>query len=200
MHDGVRAIQFLRSKANEWNIDPRRIAAGGGSAGSGISQWIGFHDDMADPESKNPVEHLSSRLSCVIPMNMQSTYDPREIKKLIPGEAYKNQALVPFFARPSEWDWDKEPIDPELDVMLKDASPINHLTSDDPPVFLIHYQKNNKPGNIHHPNFGKHLKAAMDNLDIECIRSMDSDYPNKMAEYEDMVKFLKKHFKMTNNH
>ena len=49
MHDSARAIQFLRSKAIEWNLDADRFAAGGGSAGSGISQWIGFHDDMANP-------------------------------------------------------------------------------------------------------------------------------------------------------
>jgi acetyl esterase/lipase len=32
--DGARAIQFLRSKANEWNLDPKRVAAYGGSAGA----------------------------------------------------------------------------------------------------------------------------------------------------------------------
>src|SRR5580704_383283 len=26
-HDGARAVQFLRSKAKEWNIDPQRFAA-----------------------------------------------------------------------------------------------------------------------------------------------------------------------------
>src|SRR6516225_12331585 len=34
--DGARAIQFLRFKAKDWNIDPSRIAATGGSAGAGI--------------------------------------------------------------------------------------------------------------------------------------------------------------------
>ena len=95
---------------------------------------------------------------------MQSTYDPRAIKRLIPGEAYKHPALVPFFARPEGWDWDTDQIDEALDRMLNDASPINHLTADDPPVFLIHYERSNKPGNIHHPNFGKHLKEAMDKV------------------------------------
>jgi len=46
MHDCARAIQFLRSKAARWNIDPKRIAATGGSAGAGISLWLGFHDDL----------------------------------------------------------------------------------------------------------------------------------------------------------
>jgi len=85
-----------------------------------------------------------------------------------------------------------------LDALLRDASPINHLTADDPPVFLIHYEKNNKPGNIHHSNFGKHLKEAMDKLGIECVQHMDSDYESKQAEVADMVKFLKKQFGMLN--
>ena len=51
MLDSARAIQVLRSKAAEWNLDPKRFAATGGSAGAGISLWIGFHDDLADPAS-----------------------------------------------------------------------------------------------------------------------------------------------------
>ena len=31
-HDCARAVQFIRSKAKEWNIDPTRVAATGGSA------------------------------------------------------------------------------------------------------------------------------------------------------------------------
>jgi acetyl esterase len=194
MHDSARAIQFLRSKSAKWNIDPKRLAAGGGSAGSGISQWLGYHDDMADPKSESPVLRQSTRLSCVFPINMQSTYDPREIKKVVPGDAYKNSALIPFYARPEGWDWDTGEIDEKLDALMKDASPINHLTADDPPVWLIHYEKARSPGNIHHPNFGEHLKGAMDKLGIECVRRMDSDFESMGDAYKDMVKFLKKHF------
>jgi acetyl esterase len=194
MLDSARAIQFLRVKAAEWNLDPKRFAAGGGSAGSGISQWIGYHDDLARPDSSDPVSQQSTRLSCVLPINMQSTYDPREIKRLIPGTAYKHPALLPLFARPEGWDWDTDEIDEALDRMLKDASPITHLTKDDPPVYLIHYERCNTPGNIHHPNFGKHLKEAMDKLGIECARRMDTDYDSMSAAFADMVEFLKKHF------
>ncbi len=53
--DSARAIQFVRSKAKEWNLDPERFASTGGSAGAGISLWLGFHDDMADPNNDDPV-------------------------------------------------------------------------------------------------------------------------------------------------
>lgn len=194
MHDSARAIQWIRSKAGAWNIDPNRIAAGGGSAGSGISQWLAFHEDMARPVSEDPVERQSTRLTCALPINMQSTYDPRQIKVIVPGDAYKHPALVQLFARPEGWDWDTGTIDGELDALLRDASPITHLTRDDPPVFLIHFERARQSGNIHHPNFGSHLKTAMDKLGIECVRKMDSDYGSMADAYADMVKFVTKKF------
>jgi acetyl esterase/lipase len=42
MHDSARTLQFLRSKASQWNIDPTRIAAAGGSAGACTSLWIAY--------------------------------------------------------------------------------------------------------------------------------------------------------------
>jgi len=194
MQDSARAIQFIRSKAKQWKLDPKRIAAGGGSAGSGISQWLAFHDDLARTQSEDAVARQSTRLCCAVPINMQSTYDPRQIKEVVPGEAYKHPALLQLFARPQGWNWDTDPINDELDALLRDASPITHLTKDDPPIYLIHYERANRPGNIHHPNFGKHLKQAMDRLGIECVRKMDSDYESMQAAYAHMVQFVKDSF------
>ena len=46
----------------------------------GTSLWIGFHDDLADPGSDDPVLRQSTRLTCMAVMGAQSTYDPRVIK------------------------------------------------------------------------------------------------------------------------
>jgi hypothetical protein len=147
---------------------------------------------MAQPASQNLVARQSTRLRCALPINMQSTYDPREIKTIVPGDAYEHPALIQLFARPKDWDWDTGEVDDKLDALLRDASPITHLTADDPPIFLIHFERANQPGNIHHPNFGKHLKAAMDQLGIACVRKMDSDYASMTDAYADMVKFVVK--------
>ena len=194
MHDSARAIQFIRSKADEWNIDLKRVAAGGGSAGSGISQWLGFHDNLASPTSDDPIARRSTRLTAVLALNMQSTYDPRQIKNIVPGNAYDHPALKQLFGLPQDWNWLEAQIDEKLDAGLKDVSPITHLTKDDPPVFILHYAAANKDGNIHHPNFGKHLKKAMDALGIECVRKMDTDFKSRNEQYTAQVQFLKKHF------
>ena len=65
MLDGARAIQFLRHKAVDLEIDPGRIAACGNSAGAGIALWVGFHNDLADPRNDDPVLRQSSRLACM---------------------------------------------------------------------------------------------------------------------------------------
>ncbi len=194
MHDSAKAVQFLRSKASEWNLDPSKFAAGGGSAGSGISQWLGYHDDLADPDSDDAVARQSTRLACVIPINMQSTYDPRVIKEVIPGQAYKHPALVAFFDRPDGWDWDRDAIDDKLDALLKDASPITHLTKDDAPIFLLQHARAATPGNIHHPKFGEHMKEAADRIGVTCVAKLDTDYESMSDAYADMVKFMKEQF------
>jgi acetyl esterase/lipase len=62
LHDAARALQFVRSKARVWNIDKERIGAAGTSAGACSSLWLAYHDDLADPQSKDPVARESTRL------------------------------------------------------------------------------------------------------------------------------------------
>jgi acetyl esterase/lipase len=178
MLDGARAIQFLRSKAAEWNIDPKRIGAYGGSAGAGISMWLGFHDDLAKPDSADPVERQSSRLVCVGSMGGQSSYDPLQIRDWIGGRAWEHRAFIPFYAVNSSEELSK----PEVRRLAHDASVINHLTKDDAPVFMLYSEPDAplppdaKPGQgIHHPKFGHILKEKMDALGIEAVYQHTAD-------------------------
>ena len=125
--DGARAIQFIRHKAKQWNIDPKRIAANGGSAGAGISLWLGFHDDLADPDSDDPVLRHSSRLTCMAVSNGQTSYDPRFIRDLFPenDQVYRIGALRKLF------DADLDNLDQlpkEKYALFEAVSPIHHLT------------------------------------------------------------------------
>jgi len=70
--DVVRAIQFIRSKAEEWGIDKTRIGAYGGSAGAQLVAYLAWHDDMADPKSEDHLARESTRLAAVAPLNAQS--------------------------------------------------------------------------------------------------------------------------------
>src|SRR5439155_23995200 len=54
LEDAARALQTIRSKAGEWNLDKKRVGATGGSAGGCSSLWLAFHDDLADSKSDDP--------------------------------------------------------------------------------------------------------------------------------------------------
>jgi acetyl esterase/lipase len=197
--DGARAVQFLRSKAKEWNLDPKRVAATGGSAGAGISLWLAFHDDLADPQSADPVLRQSTRLACVAAFNGQTSYDPRFIRRLFPDkDVYKIGALRQLF------DVDLNKLDdlPAAKYRLfEEVSAINHLTRDDPPVLLsysspLDAEVTSMGIGIHHPRFGKVLKDKMDELKIPCElyaggKRIGGGTPLKTID------FLKKHLGVT---
>jgi hypothetical protein len=194
--DSARAIQFIRSKAKEWNLDASRMAATGGSAGAGISLWLGFHDDLADPKSEDPVLRQSTRLTCMAVMNGQTSYDPRFIRELEPGtDTYKVGALAKLFDMDPN---DLDQLPKEKYKLFEECSPITHLTKDDVPALLIYNSTMDTPITnqgigIHHPKFGNALKEKMDALGIEC-EVVTGVQGNKGAAL--VFEFVKKHFGM----
>jgi acetyl esterase len=190
--DSARSIQYARLHAKEWNIDPKRVGATGGSAGAGTSLWIGFHDDMADPKSPDPVLQQSTRLSCMAVFGAQSTYDPFTITEWVGEAAARHPALEGFYGL--KWDQYDTPAARE---MFKKAAAITYLSAGDPPVYAFYSEPRGplpadaKPGQgIHHINFGIKLKEQMDKLDIECtIRHADE----KTNANQETVDFFVKH-------
>ena len=169
--DAARAVQFLRSKSEEWNLDTENFAATGWSAGAGLSMWLALHDDLADPDNEDPVLRQSTRLKCAIPYDGQSSYDPRTIRKLIPEcDTYNHVALTQLF----DVDLNKlDELPEEKYKLFEEASAITHLTADDPPIMLIYARALDHPvatkgAGIHHARFGKMLKDEMDKLGIRC--------------------------------
>jgi acetyl esterase len=189
--DCARAIQFARSKAREWNLDPKRVGSTGSSAGAGTSLWIGFHDDMADPKNADMTLRESTRLTCIAVQGAQSSYDLRTIREWVGESAARHVALPGIYGlKPDELET------PKAYKLYEAAAPINYLTRDDPPVYAYYAEARVLPANakdgagIHHINFGLRLKERMDKLGIECIVRHRDEGANADQE---MVAFFAKH-------
>ncbi len=193
--DCARAIQFARSQAKEWNLDPERVALTGGSAGAGTSLWIGFHDDLADPKSDDPVLRQSTRVSCMVVFGAQSSYDPRVIREWIGDAAARHPALTGFYGITLA-----EIETPAAFKLYDEASPIKYLTKDDPPVFAFYNEPRGplpadaKPGDgIHHVNFGIKLKEQMDKLGVECVVRHSDEGGNPVKDsFDFLIQHLQK--------
>lgn len=194
MHDSARALQFIRHNAARYNIDPKRVGATGGSAGAGISQWLAFHDDLADPKSADPVARQSTRISVAVVNGAQTSYDPRFIMKLF-NTTRMNSAFIAFYGIKGTEDLK----DPKFHPLFEEASPITHVSAGDAPVMLFYSQANNPlPPNstgdqhIHHPKFGIVLKEKLDALGIDCVVLFREDHPKGTPIDKQVAFFFKK--------
>lgn len=191
MHDAARALQFLRSKAAEWKIDPTRIGATGGSAGGCTSLWLAYRDDLADPESDDPVARQSTRLTCAAVKFPQTTLDPAQMKEWIPnsrygGHAFGKKDFAHFLAeRKNILPW------------IAEYSPYDLASKDDPPVALYYPtppamgEAQNDP--THSANFGVGLKRRCDELGIPCeFVHTGNDEEQRKARTEFLIRHLNK--------
>jgi acetyl esterase/lipase len=172
--DAARALQFVRGKASEWNIDKKRIAATGGSAGGCTSLWLALHDDLADPASDDPVSRESTRLLCVAVKSAQTSLDPRQMREWIPNIKYGAHA----FGCKKDYKKKIESFDVFLASREKilpwiaEYSPWALVTPDDPPVFLI-YTNTPNPGKeqsnaTHSSNFGQKFHERCKEIGVPC--------------------------------
>jgi len=203
MEDVVRAVQFVRSRAKDWNIDPNHIAAMGGSAGAHLAAWIGLHDDLAKPDSPDPVERFSSRLTCFValagPMDL-TRVDPRTLAQAGPrGESFAEAFTAAVGATPEQF-----MTDPEIRRRLKRASPLFLVSSDDPPALIVGAGAAETaivpptvPTTINDPHSAWHgalLADAMRRAGVQVVTRLGPDVgKDPQAEAATGVGFLRKH-------
>lgn len=196
MEDGARVVQFVRSKAKEWNIDPSKIALSGASAGGNMSCWLAVQNDMADPNNTDPIKRYSTRVSCVVGAGAQTTNDVLLGWK----ELYMGKEMHPCIWKFYGIKDLNELKTPEKVVMAKKASAINFVTKDDPPMFLAYTfptRPTPLPDNtsinevIHNPWFGKIMKEKMDAVGVECIVRSGDNPPKKDEIKNFLFKYLK---------
>jgi acetyl esterase/lipase len=192
MHDGARALQFLRYNASKYKLDKTRFAATGGSAGGCMLMWLGFHPDLAQADHSDPVLRESSRLQVLAPRGGQTSVHGPTILEWFGVKSLNISKREGIVQNSSEL---KQPSDKELALSL-DASPITHLTPDDPPIYLF-YGGANDPVNeetpwgkwVHHPLLGIKLHEAMAVYQgMECYLEYRDGPP--VQEYDSQQDFI----------
>jgi acetyl esterase/lipase len=177
LSDCARALQFVRSRAADWNLDKARIAATGGSAGACSSLWLAFHDDMADPENADPVARESTRLVCAAVHIAQTTLDPEQMQEWTPNSRYGGHAFG-FMSDPRNPDTRDKQFAEFLAARervlpwIKLYSPWEHISADDPPIYLSYTTPPalGKPEKdpTHTANFGVKLQEKLATVKVPC--------------------------------
>lgn len=142
LEDMHRSVRFIRSRADQYKIDPDRIGITGGSAGGHLSLMQGTAGTVGKTDARDPVDRHSSRVqavACFFPPTDFLNYGK-------PGENALGRGILVNFKAP----FDFNELDPKTKsfVLIKDEekilnigkaiSPINHVSADDPPTMIIH--------------------------------------------------------------
>jgi hypothetical protein len=137
---------------------------------------------MADPASSDPVARESTRLTCAAVSGAQTSLDPKQLIEWTPNSKYGGHAFG--FMDPN----DRKTRDTRFAEFLekrdsvlpfiKQYSPYEHVSKDDPPVYLIYTdtpaigQPQRDP--THTSNYGVKLQEHCQALGTSC----ELVYPN----------------------
>ncbi len=173
LNDAKRCLQYIRFNADKFNIDKKRIACSGGSAGAGTALWLAFSDDMADPGSDDPVLRESTRLICAGAFATQSTYDIFQWEKIlgIPVARTTEQMIAIAVAFGLEYSVESDLY--KQYVIRKELDFLGKMDKDDPPFFVYNKHKAGVPSDQddinHHPLHAKALKERAMEVGLEAI-------------------------------
>ena len=123
VHDSKFAVRWLKAHAEEWNVDPDRIAAFGYSAGAHLAAMLGTTDEKAELEGEVPKElaKFDSSVTCVA-----AGGTPCEFSWI----SETTEVLEPWLGGTRG----------ETPEVYEQASPLTYVDSKDVPFYLFHGQ------------------------------------------------------------
>jgi len=148
IEDLKRAVRFVRYHAADYKIDPDRIGITGSSSGGHLSLMIATSDNVINPKSKDPVDKVSSRVQATAVF-----YPPTDFLNYGKANTFSqvSQAGLAFMGLAGAFDFKVFSDSTRTYVSItdmekkreiaKEISPITHVSSDDPPVLIIHGNK-----------------------------------------------------------
>ena len=129
VEDVQRAVRFVRTNAASFGIRPDRIGAAGGSSGGHLVSMLGTLDGKGNPGDPDPVERESAKVQCVVARAAPIDFFTLKVA----GIAFLGMG-APTGTGPDT----RKSLEYQTYYV---ASPISHVSPDDPPFLLLHGDK-----------------------------------------------------------
>ena len=121
VEDSKCAVRWLRANAEKYGVDPNRIGVAGGSAGGHLTMMVGYAPDTPELEGSGGNADASSRVQAIV-----NIYGPTDLTT----QFARTKSVVMDFLGGKTYD--------EAPALYRLASPITHVTKDDPPTLILH--------------------------------------------------------------
>ena len=145
--DLPRAVRFIRYHAKRFGIDENKLGVTGRSSGGQLALFLATAAKRSEATASDPIDRISSRIQAA------AVYFPgtdmvnfgkqnRTILEHFHSRGFKADATFDF----QKWSDNTKRFERVINTKdrfeyFKRLSPITHVTSDDPPVLMIHGDK-----------------------------------------------------------
>ncbi len=180
--DTKSAVRFLRANAGRFHIDADNIGAMGGSAGGHLALMLGLTGGVASLEGEGPNPEQSSRIKCVV-----NYYGPADFTRIYDKGGDAAQVLPQFLGGSGK----------TAQRAHIQASPLNWISPDDPPVLTIHGTKDPLVPYEHGVWITERLIANGVEAELATMSGAGHGFRGKDAEDAERrtVEFFEKHLK-----
>jgi len=146
--DIQRAVRFIKYHSTDYRVDSNKIGITGTSAGGNLSLLAGLMDGAGDAKADDPIDHLSGKanaVACWAPptdfLDWRWTNDNILNSGIL--EAYPFFKPAVDFKRQDTTSFIFFSITDTIvrNQILRDLSPVHYVSKDDPPVLIMHGDK-----------------------------------------------------------
>ncbi len=167
MEDSLLIFEFVKQKAEQWNIDPDRIALHGKSSGGCLALWLGMKKNICGVTTHNAPTSLEPEL-------------------LVEIGKRRLEAFWPIWAPMSDSYTSVSLLTKRVRNLIDQYSPLKHVHHSSPPLYL-QYTADQPPDRIgwlktlHCVRYGELMKEQYDGLELSCEISSPSSPPKRTA-------------------
>lgn len=127
VEDAQRAVRFVRYHADRFGVDAERLGAVGWSSGGHLVSLLGTLEGGGEPGAADPVSRESAKVQAVVAGAAHT--DMREFDSPMSVEAVTSFMGYPLPRGAVAEEWRNA---------YREASPVEHVSPDDAPFFLLH--------------------------------------------------------------
>lgn len=147
--DIPRAVRFIRYNAGRLGVNPDRIGVLGYSSGAHIGLMAGLASPRPDPEAKDQVDRVSSKVQAVVaysPSTDLLNFGKTNTSIIDHFSSFGYHLVAPFDYHewnPESYRFERVEEPQKLREYFQKNSPVSFVSADDPPVLLIHGDQDN---------------------------------------------------------
>ncbi|MCM2373976.1 TIM barrel protein [Aporhodopirellula aestuarii] len=181
-----RAVRFIRTHADRWDIDPDRMGVTGASAGGHLSLILATKGGPGDPDAKDPIDRASSAVQAAGVFFPPTDY----LNWSEPGDdcvgVGKQERWQPAFGEESKTAETRQ-------ILGRHMSSIYHVSETTPPVSIIHGDADPIVPLFQSTSFKMVAEAKGVPIELTIKKGLQHGWPNKQADEVRFVKWFDQH-------